>query len=158
MHSKIDYQKLLNDALRTVVREALQFARVNGLGESGCFHITFRTRAAGVEIPDFLKMRYPDTMTIVLQWTFSNLNISDTGFGVTLNFDGRPYYIQIPFREMTEFKDMASEFMLQFSAGKPEDAAVAEPQPELPLENKDTDVERDPRVLSMDDFRRRRGG
>jgi len=151
--TRIDYQVLLNDALRGVVREALLYARLNGLGDNGCFHITFRTRGHGVVVPDFLKMRYPDTMTIVLQWTFSNLNVSNSGFGVTLNFDNRPYYIQIPFAEMTEFKDLSSEFMLQF----PNVAAnrATEPAQELPLEEKAPET-RDPRILSMEDFRRKK--
>jgi hypothetical protein len=151
MPGKINYQELLNDALRQVVREALMHARINGLGEDGCFHITFRTRGHGVVIPDFLKMRYPDTMTIVLQWAFSNLNVSDTGFGVTLNFDGRPYYIQIPLSEMTEFKDLASEFMLQFQEAQKGEAGGA--QELLPLEEKPSP---DPRILSMDAFRRKK--
>ena len=154
MSGKINYQLLLNGALRTVVREALLYARLNGLGDNGCFHITFRTRGDGVVIPDFLKMRYPDTMTIVLQWTFSNLNVAESGFGVTLNFDNRPYYIQIPFAEMTEFKDLSSEFMLQFptiAANKSSD-----PVQELPLEEKPETPAKDPRVLSMEDFRRKK--
>jgi uncharacterized protein len=149
--AKINYGLLLNDALRTVVREALIHARVNGLGEDGCFHITFRTRGTNVSIPDFLRLRYPDTMTIVLQWTFSNLNVSDMGFGVTLTFDGRPYYIQVPFSEMTEFKDLSSEFMLQFQtvpANLPESNLQ-----ELPLEEK-TEIKQ--HVLSMDEFRRKK--
>ena len=152
----IDYSALLNDSLRGVVREALLYARANGLGEEGCFHITFRTRAPGVVIPDFLKMRYPDTMTIVLQWTFSNLNVSDAGFGVTLNFDNRPYYIQIPFAEMTEFKDLSSEFMLQFSADAAKAAGAFDSVQELPLEEKSDSLKKDPRVLSMEDFRRKK--
>ena len=147
--AKINYNVLLNDALRTVVREALIHARLNGLGEDGCFHITFKTRGNDVSIPDFLRLRYPDTMTIVLQWTFSNLNVSDTGFGVTLTFDGRPFYIQIPFSEMTEFKDLSSEFMLQFQAVP----ANKNPVQELPLEEKSE--EKDIKILSMDEFRRR---
>ena len=152
--SKIDYQKLLNNALCTVVREALESARLAGLGEDGCFHITFRTRGNGVVVPDFLKMRYPDTMTVVLQWTFSNLNVSDSGFGVTLQFDGRPYYIQVPFSEMTEFKDLSSEFMLQFQPSAANAAAeVAASSQELPLDEKKS---HDPRILSMEEFRRRK--
>jgi uncharacterized protein len=142
---------ILDEALRSVVKEALIHARIDGLGDDGCFHITFRTRGVGVVIPDFLKMRYPDTMTVVLQWTFSNLNVSDTGFGVTLNFDNRPYYIQIPFSEITEFKDLASEFMLQFTPDS--ENTEKGPVSELPLDEKKAS---DPRILSMDDFRRRK--
>ncbi len=64
---KIDYQTLLDNALKSIVREALIFAQVNGLGDGAHFFITFKTRNAGVVLPDFLKIRYPDIMTIVLQ-------------------------------------------------------------------------------------------
>lgn len=156
MADKINYQTLLNESLRIVVREALSFARLNGLGDNGCFHITFHTRANGVVIPEFLKMRYPDTMTVVLQWTFSNLNISETGFGVTLNFDNRPYYIQIPFAAMTEFKDLAQEFMLQFPDVNGMKSTTQAPVQELPLEEKPAGITPDPRILSMEDFRRKK--
>jgi hypothetical protein len=98
-------------------------------------------------------MRYPDTMTIVLQWTYSNLNVSDAGFGVTLGFDGRPFYIQIPFSAMTEFKDMQSEFMLQFRPAAEAAAAAPHAEPELPLPHPS---QTDTRILSMEEFRRRK--
>ena len=86
--SKIDYQTLLENALKTVVKEALIHAQFNGLGDEAHFFITFKTRAPGVVLPDFLRMRYPDVMTIVLQYSYNNLNVSDREFGVQLTFDG----------------------------------------------------------------------
>ena len=146
----LNYGDLLNKALRGVVKDALIHARLNGLGDDGCFHITFKTRAVGVSLPDFLKVRYPDVMTIALQWQFSNLNVSDTGFGVTLQFDGRPFYIQIPFAAITEFKDLSTEFMLTFTSAAEEKPLI---EAELPLEVK---KEKDQRILSMDEFRKKR--
>ena len=64
---KINYQELLDNALKSVVKDALVFAQVNGLGDGTHFFITFKTRDPGVVLPDFLRMRYPDIMTIVLQ-------------------------------------------------------------------------------------------
>ena len=52
--SKINYQQLLDDALKTVVKEALIHAQFNGLGDDASFFITFRTRDPGVVVPDFL--------------------------------------------------------------------------------------------------------
>src|SRR5215510_6528267 len=101
----INYQTLLERALKMVVKDALNFAKINGLGEGAHFYLTFRTRDPGVVIPDFLKIRYPEMMTIVLQWSYSNLNVSDDEFGVTLTFDGRPFYIRVPFSALVEFKD-----------------------------------------------------
>ena len=67
--ARIDYQTLLDNALKSVVKDALIHAQFNGLGDGTHFFITFRTRDAGVVLPDFLRIRYPDIMTIVLQYS-----------------------------------------------------------------------------------------
>ena len=110
--SKIDYQTLLDNALKTVVKDALIHAQFNGLGEGTHFFITFKTRDPGVVLPDFLRIRYPDIMTIVLQYSYNNLNVSDKEFGVQLTFDGRPFFIRVPFSALVEFKDPSVDFML----------------------------------------------
>lgn len=144
----VNYQDLLEKSLKLVVKEALMYARINGLGEGTHFYITFRTRAAGVVIPDFLRMRYPDMMTIVLQYSYSNLNVSDTEFGVTLTFDGRPFYIRVPFAALVEFKDPSVDFILQFHdrPGNEDNANL-----ELPLEEKKTENKK---IVYMEDFKK----
>ena len=108
--ARIDYQLLLDNALKSVVKDALVFAQINGLGDGSHFFITFKTRDAGVVLPDFLRMRYPDIMTIVLQYSYTNLHVSDKEFGVQLTFDGRPFFIRVPFSALVEFKDPSVVF------------------------------------------------
>ncbi len=149
---KIDYQTLLDNALKSIVREALVFAQINGLGDGTHFYIAFKTRHPGVVLPDFLKMRYPDIMTIVLQHSFNNLNVSDKEFGVQLTFDGRPFFIRVPFAAMVEFKDPNVDFMLSF---QPKQTSVAaDNDMELPLDDKVVPDEK--RVISLDDFRKKK--
>jgi len=146
----IDYKQLLENALRKVVKDALTHAQFNGLGNNGShFYITFRTRESGVQIPDFLRLRHPEVMTIVLQHSFSNLNVSDTEFGVTLTFDGRPFYIRVPYDALVEFKDPSVDFNLQFQSRAQTDAGN---DLELPLDEKGT--EDTGRVVSLDEFRK----
>ena len=154
MH-KIDYQKLLDDALKSVVKEALLYAQFNGLGDDAGFFITFKTRDPGVVLPDFLRIRYPDVMTIVLQYSYNNLNVSDKEFGVQLTFDGRPFFIRVPFYALIEFKDPSTEFMLSFHPKQP---AMETPDNdiELPLDEKANTVPDDKRVVSLDEFRKKR--
>ena len=154
MH-KIDYQQLLDNALKSVVKEALIYAQYNGLGDDAGFFITFKTRAPGVVLPDFLRIRYPDTMTIVLQYSYNNLNVSDKEFGVQLTFDGRPFFIRVPFSALVEFKDPSTEFMLSF---RPRQKAAEQTTDniELPLEGKPGTVPDDRRVVSLDEFRKKR--
>lgn len=151
----INYQNLLENALRSVVKEALLYARANGLGDGTHFYITFRTRDPHVVIPDFLRMRYPDMMTVVLQYSYSNLNISDDEFGVTLTFDGRPFYVRIPFASLVEFKDPSVDFILQFNPQPGNDAGH---NLELPLDESGQVAKQtgdDKRVVSLDEFRKK---
>ena len=154
MH-KIDYQQLLDNALKSVVKEAFIYAQYNGLGDDAGFFITFKTRAPGVVLPDFLRIRYPDTMTIVLQYSYNNLNVSDKEFGVQLTFDGRPFFIRVPFSALVEFKDPSTEFMLSFHPRQKVAEQTTE-TPELPLEEKPGTVPDDKRVVSLDEFRKKK--
>ena len=153
--SKIDYQSLLDVALKSVVREALIYAQINGLGDGTHFFITFRTHDAGVVLPDFLRIRYPDIMTIVLQYSYNNLHVSEKEFGVQLTFDGRPFFIRVPFSALVEFKDPSVDFMLSFQN------KAKEPAPnndiELPLDGNGDTIPDNGRVVSLDEFRRRKG-
>lgn len=153
--AKINYQQLLDKALKSVVKEALMYAQFNGLGDDASFFITFKTRDPGVVLPDFLRIRYPDAMTIVLQYSYNNLNVSDKEFGVQLTFDGRPFFIRVPFSALIEFKDPSTEFILSF---RPQQvpAQPKEESIELPLEEKPGTVPDDKRVVSLDEFRNRR--
>ena len=153
MH-KIDYQQLLDNALKSVVKEALIYAQFNGLGDDAGFFITFKTRAPGVVLPEFLKIRYPDTMTIVLQYSYNNLNVSDTEFGVQLTFDGRPFFIRVPFSALVEFKDPSTEFMLSFHPKQAQ--TTPDNDIELPLDEKPGSVPDDKRIVSLDEFRKNR--
>jgi hypothetical protein len=152
MMKSINYPQLLDRALKIVVKDALTFAQVNGLGENTHFYITFRTRDTGVVIPDFLRMRYPDMMTIVLQYSYSNLNVSDDEFGVTLTFDGRPFYIRVPYSALIEFKDPSVDFILPF---QPQGGQDAGNDLELPLIQ--TSMQPDGgRVISLDAYRKKK--
>ncbi len=151
---KINYQLLLDNALKSVVKDALIHAQINGLGDGAHFFITFKTRDAGVVLPDFLRMRYPDIMTIVLQYSYTNLHVSDKEFGVQLTFDGRPFFIRVPFSALVEFKDPSVDFILTFHPKNAPDAA--DNDMELPLDENKNTVPDDKRVVSLDEFRKRK--
>lgn len=151
--SKINYQQLLNNALISVVKDALRFAQVNGLGENMHFFITFKTRANGVSLPDFLRIKYPDTITIVLQYSYNNLNVSDKEFGVQLTFDGKPFFIIVPFSALVEFKDPSSDFMLSFQQNNLN--LKTSDNIELPLDDRNAPTINPGRIVSLDDFRKK---
>lgn len=152
----VDYQNLLDKALRNVVKEVLIDAQFNGLDDKTRFFITFKTDYNGVVIPAFLKAQYPDLMTIVLQnsYSYNNLNVSDREFGVQLTFDGRPCYIRVPFASLIEFKDPSVDFILPFNLRSVQNNAN-ENFIELPLEVKET-IEVNPKIINLDDYRKKK--
>ena len=114
--SRIDYGRLVESALRTVVRDVLHAARPSeGAPAPHHFYITFRTRHPGVAIPEFLRDRYPVDMTIVLQHQFWDLTVDDEGFAVTLSFNDQMQRLRIPFAAIKVFADPGVEFGLQFT-------------------------------------------
>ena len=114
----IGYNTLVEDGLRSVVREALR--RVAEEGWPGTHHayITFKTAAPGVEAPDFLRTRYPDELTIVLQHQFWGLEVEDDSFSVTLSFNKVGHRIVVPFAALTSYADPSVKFGLQFGQEK----------------------------------------
>ena len=83
---ELRYDRMVEEALRGVVKQALTFASENGLPGNHHFYITFKTSFEGLDIPDHLVERYPAEMTIVLQNQFWELEIEEAHFSVTLQF------------------------------------------------------------------------
>jgi len=112
--NQIDYEALVERALRGVLRQALNHAESKGLPGEHHFYITFRTDYPGAVVPPRLKASYPQEMTIVLQHQFWGLEIGDTSFSVTLSFANQLERLTVPFAAVTGFADPAVKFGLQF--------------------------------------------
>jgi hypothetical protein len=120
---------MVEAALRAVVRQALTEVAKDGLPGSHHFYITFRTAHPGVQVPDYLKARYPAEMTIVLQFQFYDLQVDDNAFSVTLTFNNNPERLIIPIRAITVFADPSVNFVLPFQSAE---VAVVEEAPAAP--------------------------
>ena len=129
---RIDYGQLVEAALRTVVRDVLRQFAAGEVPPPHHFYVTFKTDYPGVEIPDYLRARYPSEMTIVLQHQFWDLDVGDDGFGVTLSFNDQPERLIVPFEALRVFADPGVEFGLQFTLGNDAAADATTPAP-LPL-------------------------
>ncbi|MEA1942667.1 MAG: ClpXP protease specificity-enhancing factor SspB [Pseudomonadota bacterium] len=127
------YDLMAQDALRGVVRQALRKAAgPEGLPGQHHFYITFRTTAPGVDIDPSLLEKYPEEMTIVLEHQFWDLDITETGFEVTLKFSGVPKYLKMPYSAISRFHDPSVGFHLQFEQESTADESEAAPATETP--------------------------
>jgi hypothetical protein len=64
-----------------------------------------------------LKEQYPEEMTIVLQYQFWDLQVTNDRFEVKLSFGSLPERLVVPFQAVKAFYDPSAQFGLQF--GKP---------------------------------------
>ena len=112
----IGYDALVESALRSVTREALRRVATDGWPGKHHAYITFRTDAPGVDVPDSLRARYPDELTIVLQHQFWDLEVENEHFAVTLSFDKVGHRLTVPFSALTSYADPWVKFGLQFGA------------------------------------------
>ena len=156
------YERMVEDALRGVVRDALAKAAREGLRGAHHFYITFTTSAPGVDIPEELRTRFQPDMTIVLQHQFWDLEVDDQKFSVMLSFQKRLERLVIPFAAIRSFTDPSVEFALEFAppaadqAASPRLAAVpAIAKPAATPEEKKEDAKPAATVVALDTFRKR---
>ena len=122
----LDYQILLQDALRGLVRQSLEIVAGEGFPGDHHFYLSFRTGAPGVEMPPHLRDSYPDEMTIVLKTQFKDLTVTEDAFSLVLFFSGVLYYLTIPFAALVAFSDPSASFQLVFQPMDEEEEADSE--------------------------------
>jgi hypothetical protein len=109
------YDKMVERALRGVIRDALVRVSQEGLRSAHHFYIGFATTAPGVAIPPRLLERFPTEITIVLQHQFWDLEVGDEKFSVSLSFDKQVERLTVPFAAIKSFADPSVEFALAFA-------------------------------------------
>ncbi|WP_134679732.1 SspB family protein [Paracoccus ravus] len=112
----IDYGGMMHRAMQGLIADVLRAVAEEGLPGEHHFFITFDTRDEDVEIADWLRERYPEEMTIVIQHWFDNLEVRPEGFTITLNFGNSPEPLYIPFDAVRTFVDPSVEFGLRFES------------------------------------------
>jgi hypothetical protein len=114
MNDRFHYDALVDDALRSVVRRVLRQVADKGLPGSHHFYISFRSNDPGVQLPEYLRAKYPEEMTIVLQHQYWDLVLTDEFFEVTVSFNKQQERIKVPYAALSAFVDPSVRFGLQF--------------------------------------------
>ena len=162
----LNYETMVERALKSVVVEALTQVAANGLPGSHHLYVTFATGFPGVELPDHLHEKFPEEMTIVLQHQFWDLTVEEDRFLVTLSFNDIQERLAIPFPAIKAFADPSVNFGLQLKyegeidvtssavLEEPDDKLEAEPEPEIESTPAET-AEDDDNVVTLDTFRKK---
>lgn len=149
MTRSIDYGSLMHDALRGLIHEVLSDVAESGLPGAHHFFITFDTRHPEARVPDSLRARYPEEMTIVLQHEYDDLVTEEAGFSVTLSFGDRPEPLFVPYDAIRTFVDPSVEFGLRFETQEPSDDTDEDDE-----ESEEDTPPKDAEVVSLDSWRK----
>ena len=131
MNDRFHYDALVDDALRGVVRRVLRQVADKGLPGSHHFYISFRSTDPGVQLPPYLRAKYPEEMTIVLQHQYWDLIITEEFFEVTVSFNKQQERIKVPYAALSAFVDPSVRFGLQFD--RKDKGAVPAEKPAAPM-------------------------
>ena len=162
MSDTINYGNLMHRAMRSLIQEVLEGVQENGLPGEHHFFITFDTKHPDAKLADWLKERYPEEMTVVMQHWFDDLEVTDIGFSITLNFGDQPVVLYVPYDAIKTFVDPSVEFGLRFETQDDEDddeEETASDDDETKGDNDDTATDdngsrKDADVVSLDSFRK----
>lgn len=116
MNNSINYDVLAQNAMLDVVKNSLLAVVNNGgvLPGEHHFYIKFMTNHKRVRMATSLRQRFPETMTIVIQRQYRDLQVHDDDFEITLRFGGISQNLVIPFASLLEFHDPYANFKITF--------------------------------------------
>ncbi|MGV3279025.1 ClpXP protease specificity-enhancing factor SspB [Rickettsiales bacterium LUAb2] len=130
--SPYKYNEWINLALLDVIKKTIKTLSKQGLYQEIHFYITFNTNDKLVVMPDYLKSKYPETMTIVLQNQFYDIQIDNRGFSVVLSFNGKTEKLYLSWSSIIQVLDPVSPISLQIDQNFiNKEATSKEQSPEL---------------------------
>ena len=142
---------MMQKAMQGLMIDVLKNISKDGLPGNHHYFITFNTQSDGVIIADWIKERYPEEMTIVIQHWFDNLEVNDNNFSITLNFGDNPENLTIPWASVSTFVDPSVEFGLSFK----DDNQDQIPESKMVIIDEDDDEKKDAEIVSLDSFRKK---
>ena len=155
-YNGFDYDSLVEDSLKDVVKKVLKITSETGLIGNSHFFISFNGDDPDVIVPNELKTPDNSEIKIIIQHQFWDLKSTEKHFEVTLSFNGKKKNISVPFKALTSFTDPSVGFGLQFKIDKQLKLLNGENQTEL------SDLEKTPKslenvksgeIVSLDAFR-----
>ncbi|MDA0902011.1 MAG: ClpXP protease specificity-enhancing factor SspB [Proteobacteria bacterium] len=157
MEDLIGYDQIIESSMRNVIHETLKKVEKNGLPGNHHFVISFATNHPDVVMPEHLKKKFTEEMTIIIQHQFNSLITSKDSFEITLNFSGNANKLVIPYRAITSFADPSINFGLKFNhydsiEEMEEDLAQEEAKSKKGKNVKGVDLSA--KVVSLDAFRK----
>ena len=156
-NNSLDYDIIVEDALRSVVKKSLEIIKLEGFRDNHHFFISFNSNFPGVIVPsELIKLNEDNEIKIILQHQFWDLEPEEDRFSVTLSFDGQKKKIVVPYNAIFSFSDPSVGFGLQFkndlSNNESENIKKSEFKGHTLQESK-TSGQKEAEIVSLESFR-----
>ncbi|GCD53956.1 ClpXP protease specificity-enhancing factor SspB [Acetobacter pasteurianus] len=142
----------LEMTLKALESVAKRGGSAHNLPENHYFYITFVTKECKKGIPDWLHTKYPNDLTIVLQYQFRNLEVNRKrkNISVSVVFNGNEENLVIPWKALTRFDDPGAK--ITFLLGNSDTNQHSEHE-NLSLKDADSKSPVSSNVIKLADFR-----
>ena len=114
----IEYQKILDKNMLNVLKDILINIKEKGLKNNNHLYITFSTNNQNVELPNWLRRKHPEEMTIVIQYEYYDLKINENNFSISLSFNDVITNLKIDYNSIISFADPSANFGLILQKNK----------------------------------------
>ena len=118
------------------------------------FLITFLSNSKGVIIPDWMKEKYPEKMTIIIRNWFENLDVTERKFEISLNFNNIVERLTIPFNSLELFADPSVDFAISFNQATKTSDTVSERSDKNTNKKKMTVNKKNENVIDLKNFKK----
>jgi len=116
---KINYQNILKKNMINVLKDVLKNIKENGLKEGHHLYITFLTNHPKTSLPSWLKEKFPNEITIVIQYEYYNLTVNEDNFSIGLSFNNVKTDLEISYESIISFADPFANFGLKLMNKEP---------------------------------------
>ncbi len=110
---KINYSKILQNNMKNVLKDVLYEIEKNGLQDNHHLYITFNTKNKNIFLENWIKKKFPQEMTIVIQYEYWDLKVLNNKFEIYLSFNNKKTKLSIPFDSVISFADPYANFGLK---------------------------------------------
>ena len=110
---KINYHDILNKNMINVFKEIIKKIEQNGLYAGQHLYVTFNTNHPDISLPKWLKKKYPNEMTIIIQYEYYDLIVKENYFNIGLSFNNIKTKLKIGFNSIVSFADPTENFGLK---------------------------------------------
>ena len=156
-NNSLDYDIIVEDALRSVVKKSLEIIKLEGFRDNHHFFISFNSNFPGVIVPsELIKLNEDNEIKIILQHQFWDLEPEEDRFSVTLSFDGKKKKIVVPYNAIFSFSDPSVGFGLQFKNNVSNNESKNLNKNELKehtLQESKTSGQKEAEIVSLESFR-----